>query len=52
MEKRADKFWRTFDGGKVLIDAAVQRFILSQRCFGGTMMAKMIPDKFIRVQDA
>jgi len=39
-----------FDGGKILLNAVSQRFILSQRCFGGAMMAKIIPNKFIRIQ--
>ena len=50
MKKRADKLWWTFDGGKILLNAVSQRLVLSQRRFGGAVMAKMISDKFIRVQ--
>ena len=49
-KKRTDKFWRTFDVGKILLNTIPQRLVLSQGYFGGAVMAKMIPDKFIRVQ--
>jgi len=38
------------DVGEILLNTIPQRFVLSQRGFGGAVIAKMIPNKFIRVQ--
>jgi len=50
MKKRLDQFWRTFDFGQILFHPISQRLVFSQGSFGGAVMTKMIPDKFIRIQ--